>query len=303
MAATDQTGEPSAGDDGNPVARARPLAPAVARAVRIISYLGETEDGASVSDIARALSINKSTCFNILTTLVENQVLSKHPRFHIYRLGPRLVEWGRASRTQFAVRSGLREALAEFAEELSTAVLVGQVLGDSRGVVVFDRMIPPRPGAIAPQHGEVFPGVMTPQIGEVFPLSNPAMGRLVLAAYEDEHEAERAARQVGLLPVDAEADGFLETLAAIRRQGYSAAAGKGQPRVNAVATSLSPRGAEVVTLLCAMGYPDDLPEDRFEAVGLRVMGFAQELLSRPSTAEAVMAWAVGGAGGTRYTEG
>jgi hypothetical protein len=42
-----------------------------------------------------------------------------------------------------------------------------------------------------------------------------------------------------------------------------------------------------------MGYPHDLPKERFEAVGLRLMGFAQELRSRPSTAEAVMAWSVG----------
>jgi DNA-binding IclR family transcriptional regulator len=280
MPAANETEDQAPAEPGEGGAR-RPLAPAVERAVRIIGYLGETEDGASVSDIARALSINKSTCFNILTTLVENQVVSKHPRFHIYRLGPRLVEWGRASRTQFAVRSGLRDALGAFAAEISAACLVGQVLGDNRGVVVFDRMIPSRPG------------VMTPQIGEVFPLSSPALGNLVLSAWEDEHEAERVARQVGLLAVDGDSAEFAATLAEIRRIGYAYGIGRAQPSVNAVASSLSPPGAEVVSLLCVMGYPHDLPQERFDAVGLRLMGFAQELLSRPSTAEAVMAWAVG----------
>lgn len=260
----------------------------MARAVRIIEYLGETEDGASVSDVARALSINKSTCFNILSTLVENQVVSKHPRFHIYRLGPRLVEWGRASRTQFAVRTGLRDAIGQFVSEVGAACLVGQALADNRGIVVFDRMVPGFEHNVPGR-----PGVLTPQIGEVYPLSTPAMGKLILSAYEDEHEAERVARQLGVLAIDGETDHFLVELAEIRRKGYAVSSSESDPQINAVATSLSPRAAEIVTLLCVIGYPHDLPADRLDAVGARLVGFAQELFSRPGTADAVLAWAVG----------
>ncbi len=296
MAPTDPTTEPDSHSGRGP--RSRPLAPAVARAVRIIEYLGETEDGASVSDIARALQINKSTCFNILSTLVENQVISKHPRFHIYRLGPRLVEWGRASRTQFAVRTGLRDAIGAFVGEIGAACLVGQALADNRGVVVFDRMVPGFEHNVPGR-----PGVLTPQIGEVYPLSTPALGHLILSAYEDEAEAERVARRLGLLAVDGDAAEFLNELKEIRRLGYAAAVGRTQPRVNAVATSLSPRGAEIVTLLCVMGYPHDLPDDRLDAVGERLVGFAYELLARPATAEAVMAWAAGAGTGIPLVTG
>jgi DNA-binding IclR family transcriptional regulator len=285
------TTDPASTELTTPEPRAKPLAPAVARAVRIIEYLGETEDGASVSDVARALKINKSTCFNILTTLAENQVVSKHPRFHIYRLGPRLVEWGRASRTQFAVRSGLRDAIGQFVNEVGAACLVGQALADNRGIVVFDRMVPGFEHNVPGR-----PGVLTPQIGEVFPLSTPAMGKLILSAYEDEHEAERIARQLGLLPIDGDTDAFLAELAEIRRREYAASAGATEPQVNEVATSLSPRGAEIVTLLCVIGYAHDLPAERLDAVGLRLVGFAQELFSRPATAEAVLAWATGPGG-------
>jgi DNA-binding IclR family transcriptional regulator len=260
------------------------LAPAVARAVRIIGYLGETEDGASVSDIARALSINKSTCFNILSTLVDNQVVSKHPRFHIYRLGPRLVEWGRASRTQFAVRTGLRDAIGEFVAEVSVACLVGQSLADNRGIVVFDRMVPSRPG------------VLTPQIGEVYPLSNPAMGRLVLSSYEDEAEAVATARRVGLLGPDGDAEEFRSGLAQIREVGYSVGTG-GSSDTNAVAAPLSPAAAEVLSLLCVIGYRRDLPDEELDAVGRRLLGFAEYLLSRPGTSEAFTAWPLGAAPG------
>lgn len=279
MRPADQPADQASLDPPKMKPRAKPLAPAVARAVRIIGYLGETEDGASVSDVARALSINKSTCFNILSTLVDNQVVSKHPRFHIYRLGPRLVEWGRASRTQFAVRTGLRDAIGEFVAEVSVACLVGQMLGDNRGIVVFDRMVPNRPG------------VLTPQIGEVYPLSNPAMGRLVLSSYEDEAEAVAAARRVGLLDVDGDAEEFRRDLARIREKGYSVGAG-GSRDTNAVAAPLSPAAAEVLSLLCVIGYRGDLPDEELDAVGLRLVGFAQHLLSRPGTAEAFMTWPV-----------
>jgi DNA-binding IclR family transcriptional regulator len=282
MQSTDETvGEADLSSEG-PAPRAKPLAPAVARAVRIIGYLGETEEGASVSDIARALSINKSTCFNILSTLVDNQVVSKHPRFHIYRLGPRLVEWGRASRTQFAVRTGLRDAIGEFVTEVGAACLVGQTLADNRGVVVFDRMVPNRPD------------VLVPQIGEVFPLSDPAMGRLVFSSFEDEEDALRVARQVGLIGPNADAAEFTNDLARIRQQGYSASRGGD---INAVATALSPSASEIMTLLCVIGHERDLPDEKVDGVGVRLIEFGHRLLSRPATSEAFMAWSVGGSSG------
>jgi IclR family transcriptional regulator, KDG regulon repressor len=277
MQSTDESAGETELDSHAATRRAKPLAPAVARAVRIIGYLGETEQGASVSDIARALSINKSTCFNILSTLVDNQVVSKHPRFHIYRLGPRLVEWGRASRTQFAGRTGLRDAIGEFVADVGAACLVGQTLADNRGVVVFDRMVPNRPG------------VLTPQIGEVFPLSDPAMGRLVLSSFEDEEDALRVARQVGLIGPDGDAAEFTNDLARIRQQGYSASK---EDETNAVATSLSPSASEIVTLLCVIGHRRDLPDEEVDSVGVRLIEFGQRLLSRPATSEAFMAWSV-----------
>jgi IclR family acetate operon transcriptional repressor len=266
--------------------RAKPVAPAVARAVRIIGYLAETEDGASVSDIARALDINKSTCFTILSTLVDNQVISKHPRFHIYRLGPRLVEWGRKSRTQFAVRTGLRDAIGEFVADLSVTCLVGQRLADNRGVVVIDRIVPNRPGTL------------TPQIGEVYPLSNPAIGRLILSTYEDETEAVATALRVGLLRKGDKIDGFRAELARTRERGY-AIGREDRTDVNAVAAPLSPAAAELLSLLCVIGYGRDLPVKELDAVGLRLVEFADHLLSRPGTSEAFIRWPIGGWPGDR----
>jgi DNA-binding IclR family transcriptional regulator len=259
---------------------AKPLAPAVARAVRIIGYLGETEDGASVSDIARALSINKSTCFNILSTLVENQVVSKHPRFHIYRLGPRLVEWGRASRRQFAVRSTLRESIGRFVDELSLTCLVAQTLADNRGIVIFDRVVPTRPD------------VLTVPIGHVFPLSSRPMGRLVLSSYEDE-EAISVGRQLGFVTSDDDAAEFARELAEIRLRGYSASRSEYPRDTNGLAIGLSPSSGEMLTLLCVIGYRRDFPDEEFDAVGRKLVAFGQDLLSSPAAAEAVMAWSVG----------
>jgi DNA-binding IclR family transcriptional regulator len=273
---TAEHGSPMA---ATPKVQARALAPAVARAVRIIGYLGETDDGASVSDIARALSINKSTCFNILSTLVENQVVSKHPRFHIYRLGPRLVEWGRASRRQFAVRSTLRETIGRFVDEISLTCLVAQTLADHRGIVVFDRVVPGRPD------------VFTVPIGHVFPLSSPAMGRLVLSSYEDE-EAFTIARQLGFVTSDGDVGRLASDLARIRQLGYSVGRGEYRRDTNAVAIGLGPSPGDMLTLLCLIGYRRDFPDEEVEPVGQGLVALAKELLAGPTT-EAGLSWTVG----------
>lgn len=245
-------------------------APAVARAVRIVNFLLTTPDGAGVTQIAQALSMNKSTCFDILKTLTAFQVLTKHPRFAVYRLGPLLVQWGMTSRRQLSGRAQIRESIRILVSDLGVICLVGQVLADEQGIVVVDRVEAGRPGALS------IP------VGYVVPLSVPAMGRIVLA-YLDEPEALRIAQRLELINGQ-EGDGYLDQLRRIRQAGYATSAGEFRPEFNAVAAAITRGSAEIVAILCLAGYTRHLPLKDLDPLGRRLAGLARELESRDSIA-------------------
>jgi DNA-binding IclR family transcriptional regulator len=245
-------------------------APAVARAVRIVNYLLAAPDGAGVTEIAQALSMNKSTCFDILKTLTAFQVLTKHPRYAIYRLGPLLVQWGMASRRQLSGRTHIRESLRTLVSDIGLVCLVAQVLADEHGIVVVDRVEPARQDAL------------TIPVGSVVPLSVPAMGRVVLS-YMDEPEALRIARRLNMIN-GSQDSAFIDQMHRIRRDGYATSAGEFRPDFNAVASAITRGNAEIVSLLCIAGYTHHLPTADLDRLGERLSGLARELESHASMA-------------------
>ena len=245
-------------------------APAVSHAVRIINYLLTATDGAGVSEIARALSMNKSTCFGILNTLMAFQVLSKHPRYAIYRLGPRLVEWGTASRRQFSRQTIIHEKVGALVADIKLTCLIGQVLADGQGIVVVDRVEPARAD------------VSTLPVGYVVPMSGPAMGRIVLS-YMDDSDAIREANRHGLIRQGKTSE-YLASLHATRSKGYATSAGEYQPDVNAVAAAITRGNTEIVSVLCVVGFRRHLPVSALDSLGRRLALTARELEAHESVA-------------------
>jgi DNA-binding IclR family transcriptional regulator len=229
-------------------------APAVAAAVRILDYLAKDASRAGVSEIARALGIHKSTCYNVLLTLGHFGVVAKLPGAAQYQLGPRLAELGRALRRQYGHRDLLRAHLDDLVAETGQVGVVGQALGDDTSFVIIDRIEPP---------GARTPGP-APKVGAVFPLTGPAMGRALLACRDDDD----ALSVVGaLLPAltDAQRARWRRELAAIRAAGYATSVGAYDPAVNAVAAPLE-HGGEAYLVVALIGAPRALPARRIAAL-------------------------------------
>jgi len=76
---------------------ARP-APSVERTVALLKLLADhPRERFSLSDIARRLASNKATCHAMLSALLEEGVLIRHPADKTYMLGPTLVQLGSAA--------------------------------------------------------------------------------------------------------------------------------------------------------------------------------------------------------------
>jgi IclR family transcriptional regulator, acetate operon repressor len=224
----------------------------VERAFEILDYLATTSRQASLTEIARALELNKSTCFNILRTLAAAGVIVKDSRFPIYRLGPKLIELGTASRRNVNHRNEIKQILRPFVDRIDLTCLITQPLPHFRGVVVVDRVLPKREAPLAAP------------IGQVYPLTSPAIGS-VIAAHEDAHDLLHDTDFNRLPAGDARI--ILDRAEETRQRGYGISLEEANEGINAVAATIPDRAGAVSLVLCIMGTADELPAARIDELG------------------------------------
>lgn len=250
--------------------------PAVGRAIRILEYLAHTQPEASLVEIANALELNKSTCFNILKSLIQSGIVVRDARFPIYRLGPKLVELGTASRRNYSYRALVQRALAPLVNQYEIACLLAQLLPHDAGIVVTDRVMPSRKD------------VLTAPIGHVYPLSVPAMGRIVLASRPfaeivNLKDLRTLVRSGGLEQLKGQLDHF-------RALGYATSVEEYQRGVNAVATPVRGSDGDIALLLCLLGHATNFPKEQLDEAGAELRRTAaqlEEALQRGSPAYAL----------------
>jgi DNA-binding IclR family transcriptional regulator len=112
--------------------RAASHAPAVARTVALLDFLATRPGEAfSLSELARRLSLQKSTVHAVVTTLADAGYLARHPVEKTYTLGPALVTIGNAATVRLRVdptehaRVEMRRVSDELEGQCAAAVVVG----------------------------------------------------------------------------------------------------------------------------------------------------------------------------------
>lgn len=239
--------EAADGNDG------RPPSPAVARAVRILEYLAHVNPEASLSDIATTLQLNKSTCFNILKTLTQSSLVVRDARFPVYRLGPKLVELGAASRRNYSYRAQVKRELEPLVGKYQLACIIAQLLPGDAGIVVVDR--------VTPAHGYA----LAAPVGHVYPLSAPSMGRVALAVRPVEEIV--ALEEMRALPGKGGLSDLLADLEVVRERGYATSYEEYTPGVHAVSSAVTGPDGKVALILCLLGPKERFPAERMNAAG------------------------------------
>lgn len=82
---------------------------------QILRYLRRQSEPAGVNRIARDLKLNPSTCFNLLRTLVHEQLAVMDPETKTYSLGLGLVELARGTLDQVSYVRFVRPSLERIA--------------------------------------------------------------------------------------------------------------------------------------------------------------------------------------------
>ncbi len=108
----------------------------VANAIRILRYLAQTAAPERAADIARHLSINPSTCFNILRTLVAEDVIDFNPLSKMYSVGLGLAKLADQLVTQGHRMEVARPAMEVLAARFEVTITLWRRMGIDRIVLV-----------------------------------------------------------------------------------------------------------------------------------------------------------------------
>ena len=169
-----------------PAERAR--AKSAGRALQVLEYLATVPDGTSFSDIARALSLPKSSTHELLAVMTERSFLEFSSSTKMYRIGIRTWELGQSFIAHRDLLTEARPVIASIAARLDETVQISVL--DGLEEVYLDRVDSSQPLRVQAI------------IGSRVPAHTTALGKVLLS---DRREADilndlRGAKLQGMTP-------------------------------------------------------------------------------------------------------
>lgn len=245
--------------------------PAIRNALAILEFLRvRGNEPATLSEIARATSINVSTCFNLLKTMEGGRMIAADPSTKTYRLGMYLAELG-----SLVDRLGQSMQIAlEEAQRVSESTGLGCFLmtRDQREMfVVRDRVESRRPIRV------------TIDIGAAFPPTGAVAAKAWFAWEAPDQVTDLLKRHPlpGRTPHSVvDAGEFVRELRLTRQRGYSTSHGEYYPDHNAVAAAVFGGDAHPELLLVVVGTTSQLTGRELARVGEEVAAAAERTTKR-----------------------
>ncbi|GAB5468357.1 MAG: IclR family transcriptional regulator [Rhodospirillales bacterium] len=238
----------------------------IRKGLQVLQYLAYAERPQGMSEIARAIDLNKSAVQRILNTLHATDYVEKAPGTSKYQLTLSIWELGSHVVERHEARRLLHPILRFGAQNSGyTAFLVYRSFPF---VVYLDKVegAQGRPYSAEP--------------GSRIPINATAAGKAVLAYLPDETLADLARDQTdwtGFLPfVPCDPDALREELAEVREMRYATSEGGLKQGVNSVAAAIWWREEEPYGSVVLTADAQNLPQERFAEIGALVAGMADD---------------------------
>lgn len=245
-------------------------APVVGKAFSILGILSRASGPLSLSEIAKASGIGKSTVLGIVAALEATGAVERDATSRKVGLGLTLLELGRAVHARLDLTEAARPVLEELRERTSESVFLGVRSGDH--VTIVDVLESVRDLKI------------TSPVGTRIPLLAGATGRAFLASMPEE-EARALVASTGLRPftdrtiVDPER--YLSTLEAVRRDGWAFDDEEYIPGVRAVAARIRDGGRRSAAVW-VVGFKPGMDDAKTAAVARATCDAADAIARRLS---------------------
>lgn len=225
----------------------------VARALEILSLLGDRPSGISLRDALTATGLPKTTVLRLLQTL-ETHGLLWNVGSQTYVPGPALLHLADVSADVWRLRTDLAEMLEDLAEQCHETVNIWVRRGLTRVCVTQ-----------AQAHRSLRHVI---RVGDQLPLDSGASSKILLTAVSTDVLADVAAastRDTGTL------DALRTSVAAAQDRGWAISHGEREEGLSAVAVPIRSHGGATVAAITLSGPTARFTDDRIETflVGLR----------------------------------
>ncbi len=237
------------------------LVPAVSRAMRALSVLLETPEGATLSDIARRARLSKSTASNLLRTMVAEEMLTQDPATRLFHLGPLLVELGAVAIGRTVPVAEAKQHMARLVEATGLACLAIQRMPDGHFLAL--EKIESRKDI-----------KVTIGLGERFPADAPLLSRLWHAWRPSDSIPRRHAYTAATVT---EPEQLRAAEQDVRRQGFASVRGEYIPNLNVVGFPAFGPDAQPRLLITLLGIGDELAPQQVSALAPELILAARQI--------------------------
>jgi DNA-binding IclR family transcriptional regulator len=222
------------------------LVPAVDRAARLLELLEARGRGMTISELARALRINKGTMRDLLETLRSHGLLERDEERKLYRLGPRLARLGMAALGQMDLAQVAHAYLIDLAHRIGGAVLL--VVRDGDRATIVDKA---DAGQVAVE--------VSATVGRRIPLAAGACGKVFLSAVDPVEVDRHLATLRPTTRTIRDRSAYLAELGAVRKVGYATDDEEYLVGVRATAAPVHNARGQLIAAVLVVGLTASLP--------------------------------------------
>lgn len=245
------------------------LVPAVSRAVDILRHLEKDLDrsAASLSAIAKAVAINKSTCSGILKTLVATGLADYDEDSRTYRLGPALIGLGARAALNRDLVEISKKHTGSFVRETGLTCVTFEWMPNDEFMVTA---VVESPRAIK----------VTIDVGQHFPPQAPVMMRALLAWQPQKVINDYFVRYgtPHFTPATLTRRKDIEAaMHDVRRVGYAISREEYYAANTAIAAPIVSADRKVAAGICAVGFSSQMLHDEAPALGRRLRELADQI--------------------------
>lgn len=245
-------------------------APILKKAVEVIKLIVKEDRPLGVTDIARTLSLSKSTTFGILRSLEEEGFLVKDPLSKKFSTGNTLFELSKKILRTTDVAVAARPHLARLVEAVDETVFLG--VREDDVVRVID---------ILEAHKNF---KISSQIGTAFPITAGIVGKIFLSSMENK-EAMKLLSEKGLQQHTensiVDIDEYIRELEKTRSRGYAVDLEeylKGMRAIGALIYS----GHFAIAAVWVVGFTASMTDEKFPLIISSLKNVAEQISMRLS---------------------
>lgn len=240
-------------------------APSVQKAFKILQMIADSPSGLGVSELAKKLSIGKSTVHGITMGLEALGVLIRDPVHKKFNLGYSLLELSRRTYARMELRDVARAPMERLMEKVGETVFLGILNGDH--VTILE---------VVESHHEM---KITSPPGTRLPLLAGATGKVFLSLV-DEKKAKEIVQKLGLVRFTAKSivdqKKFLKEVEETRKRGYAIDDEEYMLGVRAIAVPIQ-TASPPVAAMWVVGFGSSLNDQKMERVIPEIKKTSEEI--------------------------